>query len=231
MPESSIKDHVRESRLFFHRAVITSIIVCALLIVLVLQLANLQIRSHEHFTTLSRENRVKLVPLPPTRGLIYDRNGIILAQNLPAHSLEITPERVSDMDQTLSGLARVIDIKEEDLKRFHRQRKQKRRFDSIPIRVRLSEEEVARFAVNRHRFPGVDIQARLLRNYPQGEQMAHLLGYVGRINQAELERIDISDYSGTNYIGKTGVEKAYEDTLHGRVEQTRTSGSLTCEEV
>ncbi|HEC16522.1 MAG TPA: penicillin-binding protein 2 [Sedimenticola sp.] len=217
MPESSIKDHARESRLFFRRAVVTTVIIFVLLTVLVLQLAYLQITSHEHFTTLSRENRVKLVPLPPTRGLIYDRNGVILAQNLPTHSLEITPERVDDMERTLADLGRIIDISEDDLKRFHRQRKQKRRFDSIPIRVSLSEEEVARFAVNRHRFPGVDIQARLLRNYPLGEQMAHVLGYVGRINQQELERIDTSNYAGTSHIGKTGVEKTYEKTLHGKV--------------
>jgi len=217
MPESSFKDHARESRTLTHRAIISAIIVVILLGTLILRLAHLQITSHDHFTTLSHENRVKLVPLPPTRGLIYDRNGVILAQNLPTHSLEITPEQVKDIDQTLADLAEIITISEDDLKRFHRLRKQKRRFDSIPIRVRLNEKEVARFAVSRHRFPGVDIQARLLRDYPHGEATAHVVGYVARINQKELETIDTSNYAGTSHIGKTGLEKTYEDTLHGKV--------------
>jgi penicillin-binding protein 2 len=217
MAESRIKDYLRESRLFTQRAVIAGLIVVLLLTSLILRLAHLQITGHEHFTTLSRENRVKLVPLPPTRGLIYDRNGVILAQNLPTHSLEIIPEQVEDMAKTLEALERIIDISEEDLKRFQKRRKQRRRFDSIPIRVRLSEEEVARFAVNQHLFPGVSIQARILRDYPQGEYTAHVLGYVGRINEEELRSIDASNYAGTSHIGKIGVEKAYEETLHGQV--------------
>lgn len=217
MAESRIKDYLRESRLFTQRAVVAGVIVVLLLGGLILRLAHLQITSHEHFTTLSRDNRVKLVPLPPTRGLIYDRNGIILAQNLPTHSLEIIPEQVKDMDATLEELGRIIDITEDDRKRFDKLRKQRRRFDSIPIRVRLSEEEVARFAVNQHSFPGVEIQARILRDYPLGEHTAHVLGYVGRINEEELRSIDASNYAGTSHIGKIGVEKAYEDTLHGQV--------------
>jgi len=217
MAESRIKDYLRESRLFTQRAVIAGLIVVLLLASLILRLAHLQITGHEHFTTLSRENRVKLVPLPPTRGLIYDRNGVILAQNLPTHSLEIIPEQVEEMAKTLEELGRIIDISEEDLKRFQKRRKQRRRFDSIPIRVRLSDEEVARFAVNQHHFPGVSIQARILRDYPQGEYTAHVLGYVGRINEEELRSIDASNYAGTSHIGKIGVEKAYEDTLHGQV--------------
>ncbi len=217
MPESSFKDHARECRTLTFRAIISAIIVVILLATLLLRLGHLQITNHSHFTTLSQENRVKLLPLPPTRGLIYDRNGIILAQNLPTHSLEIIPEQIKDIDQTLADLAEIITISEENLKRFHRLRRQKRRFDSIPIRVRLNEREVARFAVNRHRFPGVDIQARLLRNYPQGEATAHLVGYVARINQRELQRINTSNYAGTSHIGKTGLEKSYEDVLHGTV--------------
>lgn len=184
---------------------------------LILRLTHLQITNHDHFTTLSHENRVKLVPLPPTRGLIYDRNGVILAQNLPTHSLEITPEQVKDIDQTLAGLAQIITITEDDLNRFQRLRKQKRRFDSIPIKVHLNEKDVARFAVNRHHFPGVDIQARLLRDYPQGVATAHVVGYVARINERELKTIDTSNYAGTSHIGKTGLEKTYEDILHGKV--------------
>ncbi len=217
MPEARIKDYLRESRLFVRRAIAAGLIVILLLGLVVLQLVNLQIVRHDHFITLSRENRVKLVPLPPTRGLIYDRNGVVLAQNLPAHSLEITPEQVADLDQTLRELAQILPISEEDLERFHRLRKQRRRFDSIPIRVRMNEQEVARFAVNRHRFPGVDIQAKLLRDYPQGLLSAHVVGYVGRINQEELQSIDASTYAGTSVIGKTGLEKTYEDVLLGQV--------------
>ncbi|MES9843016.1 MAG: penicillin-binding protein 2 [Candidatus Sedimenticola sp. PURPLELP] len=217
MPQVTLKDYLRESRLLQHRALTAAALVVLLLGILLLRLVDLQIFSHTHFTTLSRDNRVKLQPIPPTRGLIYDRNGLVLAQNLPAHSLEITPEQVSDIDQTIKELSKIITISENDLKRFQRLKKQRRRFDSIPIRVRLEENEVARFAINRHRFPGVDINAKLLRDYPLGYETAHVLGYVGRINENELQVIDTSNYSGTSHIGKTGVEKTYEADLHGTV--------------
>ncbi|MGD2082308.1 MAG: penicillin-binding protein 2 [Chromatiales bacterium] len=217
MPRQTIKNYQHESQLFLGRALAAAAIVVALLALLVGRLVDLQVFSHDHFKTQSRENRVKLVPLPPTRGLIYDRTGLLLAQNLPAYSLEVTPERVEDMDAMIEQLRQVIEITEEDVNRFERLRSQRRRFDSIPIRVRLSQEEVARFAVNRHRFPGVDIEAKLVRDYPQGANTAHVLGYVGRINREELERIDVSNYAGTSHIGKLGVEKTYEDVLHGQV--------------
>ena len=217
MPQITLKDYLRESRLFRHRAIIAGIGIFLLIVILLLRLSQLQITDHSHFTTLSRDNRVKVEPLPPTRGLIYDRTGVLLAQNLPAHSLEIIPERVGDLNETLEELGKIIAIEEGDLKRFERLRKQHRRFDSIPIRIRLEEEEVARFAVNRHRFPGVDIQAKLLRDYPLKEQTAHVLGYVGRISEKELQEIDPSNYSGTAYIGKNGIEKTYEEHLHGQV--------------
>ena len=217
MSHITIKDYLRESRLFNQRAMTAAIGVFLLLILLVVRLVDLQVIKHQHFTTLSQDNRVKVQPLPPTRGLIYDRNGVILAQNLPTHSLEITPERVQDLDRTLKELGRIVTIEESDLKRFQRLRHQRRRFDSIPIRVRLNEEEVARFSVNRHRFPGVQIKAKLLRDYPLGEMTAHILGYVGRINKQELQVIDTSNYAGTTHIGKSGVEKTYEKQLHGQV--------------
>jgi len=217
MPQVTIKDYLRESRLFRVRAGTATFGMILLLLLLILSLTKLQVFEHQHFTTLSQDNRVKVQPLPPTRGLIYDRNGTILAQNVSTHSLEITPERVPDLEQTLEQLGKIIIITEKDRKRFDRLRRQQRRFDSIPIRVHLEEEEVARFAVNRHRFPGVDIQAKLLRGYPLGEKTAHVLGYVGRINKQELNEIDNSAYSGTTHIGKTGVEKTYEEVLHGKV--------------
>jgi penicillin-binding protein 2 len=215
--ESIFKDHSGESRLFAERTVVAGVLVLAALLLLVGRLAHLQVESHRHFSTLSRDNRVQLEPLPPTRGLIYDANGILLADNYPSYSLEITPEKVEDLDTTIVELKALIAIGEKDLKRFARMRTQRRRFEGVPIRTGLDQDEVARIAVNGHRFAGVDIRAQLLRSYPLGEYTAHVLGYVGRINEEELKRIDVSDYAGTDYIGKVGVEKAYEDILHGSV--------------
>ena len=212
-----IKDHIRESHRFLGRSLIAGIAVMLTLAALTLRLFYLQVLNHEHFTTLSQDNRVKLLPLGPTRGLIYDRNGVVLAQNRPSYSLEITPEQVHDMDATLAELAQLVEITPADLERFQRLRRQKRRFESIPIRVRLSPEEAAQFAVHRHRFPGVDIAARLSRHYPEENKTSHVLGYVGRISERDLAEIDQSEYAGTSYIGKIGVEKSYEGILHGRV--------------
>lgn len=152
---------------------------------------------------------------PPTQGLIYDAAGVFLADNRPSLSLEITLEEVEDPNTTIAKLGTLTDIGANDLKHFARMRKLRRRFEEIPIRSNLNLEEVARFAVNSHRFPRVAIRARLLRAYPLGEHTAHVLSYVGRINKQELKRIDTANYTGTNYIGKGGVERAYEDRLHG----------------
>jgi len=213
----TLKDYLRESRLFQNRALIAALVVVLLLSALLTRLVVLQVINHQHFITLSQDNRVKVLPLPPTRGLIYDRNGLILAQNLPTFSLEVIPERVKDLDRTLQELGKIVNITDSDHKRFEQLRKQRRRFDSIPIRVRLDKEEVARLSANRHRFPGVEIEAKLLRHYPLEDKTAHVVGYVGRINEKELQTIDASSYSGTSHIGKTGVEKTYEDVLHGKV--------------
>lgn len=217
MVESTFKDHTGESRLFAGRAVIAGILVFTALLLVAGRLVLLQVESHEHFSTLSQDNRVKLEPLPPTRGLIYDANGIILADNYPAYSLELTIEQIDDLDATIAELGLIVDIDDTDRARFERLRNQRRRFEGVPIRTNLEQDEVARLAVNGHRFPGVDVRAQLLRSYPLGEHTAHVLSYVGRINEKDLERIDTSDYAGTNYIGKGGVEKAYEDLLHGSV--------------
>ncbi|MEN8168289.1 MAG: penicillin-binding protein 2 [Pseudomonadota bacterium] len=217
MPQISIKDYLHESQLFLSRAIVAAVLVIILLLVLAGRLIYLQVESHIHYKTLSQDNRVKIEPLPPTRGLIFDRNGEILAQNLPAYSLEITPEKAGELSATIQSLSEIIPVSEEDVQRFERLRRQRRRFDSIPLRVRLTEDEVARISVNRHRFPGVDVKATLLREYPHKENTAHLLGYVARINQQELQRIDTSNYSGTSHIGKNGVEQTYEDLLHGQV--------------
>lgn len=211
----TIKDHLRETQLFNGRAGAALIVITILAFSLIARLLYLQIFSHEHFTMLSQKNRVSLIALPPTRGLIYDRNGTLLAQNLPSFSLEVVPEQVKDMDATLGELRKLIEINDSDIKRFKKLLQQKRRFESVPLRFHLSDEEVAKFAYDRFRFPGVDIEARLVRDYPMGPRAVHLIGYVGRINEVELQQLDASVYSGISHIGKTGVEKSYEDVLHG----------------
>jgi len=212
-----IKDHSSEVRLFKQRAIIAFIVVVVIIFGIVGRLVYLQIFNHQHYSTLSQKNRLKIVPLPPTRGLIYDRNGLLLAKNIPSFSLELIPEQVNDIKDTLGRLSKLIPISDSDRKHFRRLVKQKRRFQSIPLRYRLNEEEVARFAVNRHLFKGVSIQARLIRYYPFGKAGVHTIGYVGRIDTRELQRIDTADYSATTHIGKLGIERSYEDELHGQV--------------
>lgn len=223
--ENSIRDRLHEARLFNRRVVVAVAAVLSLMALVVVRLVYLQIVSHEHYTTLSQNNRITLAALPPGRGLIYDRNGVVLAQNLPAYSLEIVPEQVPDLDATLLALREVVALTDADIKRFRKALAQKRSAKGVPLRFRLSEEEVARFAVNRPRFPGVDVAAGLSRHYPLGALGVHAIGYVGRINEDELEDLDSSNYSGTTHIGKTGVEKSYEEILHGRVgfEQVETN--------
>ena len=216
-PLLTIKDSSSESRLLSLRAVNAAIIVAILTLVLVGRLIHLQVYKHQHFSTLSENNRVKIVPVAPTRGLIFDRQGEILAQNLPAYSLEVVPEVIEDVDTLIAELREIIAITDADEEEFLTALARKRRFEKVPLRLRLDDREVARFSVNRHRFPGVDIGARLTRNYPFGELGVHLVGYVGRINKRELDRIDQADYRGTSHIGKTGIEASYEDWLHGKV--------------
>ena len=213
----TIKDIALESQLFKSRAVVAGIVTVGLTIILLARLVHLQVLEYEHFKTLSDDNRVKIVPVPPTRGLIFDRNGVVLAQNTPTYSLELVPESVKDIPGLIEELKAIIDIKPSDEERFYRLLKKRRRFQNIPIRLRLNEQEVARFSVNRHRFPDVDVHARLSRDYPLGALAVHLIGYVGRISEPELGRIDATNYRGTSYIGKTGVEQAFESLLHGRV--------------
>lgn len=217
MAHDYLKDPYHEAQLFQGRALAALAVIGVLLALLIGRLTYLQVVSHDLFTTLSQNNRVKLEPVAPTRGLIYDRKGRILAENIPSFSLELIPERIDDLNQTLAELGRIVTISEDDLERFHRLRKRNRRFEPLPVRVQLNEVEVAAFAINRHRFPGVDVQAGLLRHYPQGELLSHVLGYVGRIDEDELNVVDATNYSATRFIGKVGIEKTYEGLLHGRV--------------
>ena len=210
-------NHFRETRLFLNRTVTALVVVILLSIGLIARLAYLQVVQHELYTTLSDSNRMDIVPIGPNRGLIYDRNGVMLAENRPTFSLEIVPERVEALEPTLTELAKLISIGDTDVQDFRKRLRRKRRFEGVPIRLQLSDEEVAVFAVNRYRFPGVEIEARLTRHYPLGALTAHALGYVGRINERELQRIDNSNYAATQHIGKVGVERFYEDVLHGKV--------------
>ncbi|MDM0067342.1 penicillin-binding protein 2 [Variovorax sp. J31P207] len=195
------------------------------------RLGYLQVVRHEDLAEQAESNRTAIVPVVPNRGLILDRNGITLASNYSAYTLEITPSKAGNLEDTIDALTEVLEISPRDRRRFKRLREDSRSFDSVPIRTRLSDEEVARFAAQRYRFPGVEIKARLFRNYPHGELASHVLGYIGRINQAEKtamedwEDEDLANYKGTEYIGKLGIEQSYEKTLHGQtgVEQMETS--------
>jgi penicillin-binding protein 2 len=213
----TLKDHLFESRLILSRVVVLLVLAAILCLVLFSRLIYLQVIAHEHYRTLSEDNRVKLQPIPPNRGLIYDRNGILLAENLPSYRLEITPEQVSDMDATLNALGELVEVRDIDRSRFEQLRARKPRFEPIPLLFNLSDTDVARLSVNRHRFPGVDITAGLARHYPLGPISAHALGYVGRIDEAALKELDTSNYRGTTHSGKIGIEKTYESLLHGTV--------------
>ncbi len=179
----------------------------------------LQLIQHQHYQTLAESNRIAIVPIVPNRGVLTDRNGIVLAQSYSAYTLEVTPSRVKNLDETIDALATVVDVQARDRKRFKRLLEETKNFESLPLRTRLTDEEVARFAANRYRFPGVEIKARLFRQYPFAEVASHVTGYISRINEKDVERIDswneTANYKGSDYIGKLGVELAYERELHG----------------
>ncbi|MCH7694751.1 MAG: penicillin-binding protein 2 [Proteobacteria bacterium] len=215
--EFSLKDTRREKSLVASRIYAAGLIMLLLGLMLLGRIFYLQVIKHEHYTTLSQHNRVKILPLPPIRGLIFSRDGVLLADNKPSFSLEIIPELVDDMDQIIEQLERIVSIEQTDIKRFRQQLKKKRRFESVPLKFSLTDEEVARVSVNRHLYPGVDVVARLNRYYPAGENIAHAVGYVGMIDENDLKQLNSSNYIGTTHIGKVGIEKAYEDILHGRV--------------
>jgi penicillin-binding protein 2 len=222
---NTIKDHFRETRLFTNRAIIALVVSIGLLIVLLVRLFDLQVVQHTTYAVLSDQNRVHIRAAPPTRGLIYDRNGVLLAENLPSYRLEVVTERVEDLDATIAELRKLVDISDDNIAEFRQDLKHTKRYKPVSLRSRLSDEEVARVAVNRHRFPGVDTVAHLYRHYPFEGLGVHALGYVGRISEQELQNIDNANYDGTDFIGKTGVERFYEDLLHGEVgvEQVETN--------
>ncbi len=218
MSWGEFKDTVAERRLFQRRAMVMLVVVVALLGILVARMYQLQVVEHDIYTTLSDKNRVQVQSVAPPRGLIYDRNGELLAENRPVFSVTLVPERVGNMEEVLTKLEGLLEVSDEDMERFQRRLEERRRpFQALPLRYDLNEQEIARLAVHRHELPGVEVAAELVRYYPYSELTAHALGYVGRINREELQRIDPVNYAGTNYIGKSGVERFYESLLHGQV--------------
>ncbi len=216
-PRPKFKDPGFEYRLVRRRIYAACALMLILVGILLARISYLQVVLHDHFTTLSKNNRVKVIPIPPIRGLIFSRDGVLLADNRPSFSLVLVPEEIKHLHRTIARLRKIIPISDSDIKRFKDLVKKKRSFESIPLRFNLTDEEVARISVNLHRFPGVDVAATLNRYYPLGPMLGHTVGYVGMIDEQDLNSLDRSNYAGTSHIGKIGVEKAYEDLLHGRV--------------
>ncbi|WP_286916138.1 MULTISPECIES: penicillin-binding protein 2 [Pseudomonas] len=213
-----LKDHEKDARTVRSRVVVGAAAILVLICVLIARLYFLQVIQYEYHSTLSENNRVHVQPIPPTRGLIFDRNGVVVADNRPSFSLSMTRERSGDWRQVLDTIVEVLELSDEDRQLFERRMKQGRRpFEPVPILFELNEEQIARVAVNQFRLPGVEVVAQLVRHYPQGAHFAHSVGYVGRINEKELKILDPVDYSGTHHIGKTGIERFYEPELHGTV--------------
>ncbi|MFA7320280.1 MAG: penicillin-binding protein 2 [Dokdonella sp.] len=211
-----IKDGRQEAAMFARRAVIGFLVIFVLLGVLGVRFWYLQVSQHDEFQARSDANRILTRPLAPARGLIYDRNGVLLAENVAAFRLEVIPEQVADMDALLHDLQDTIGVSDDDIARFKALVKSKRSYQSVPLRLKLSEEDIAVFSVNRWRFSGVDVVPYLTRFYPKGADFGHLVGYVGRIDAADVERLDASLYAGTTHAGKTGIERSYEALLHGQ---------------
>jgi len=212
-----IKDHHSEKRLFAARVILASVFTILLLGIVVARLVQLQVVEHELYAEQSQGNRIRIEAVPPTRGLIFDRNGTVLAENLPAYQLELIPEQVPDLKDTLNRLAAIGLIRKEDIPRVNGLSRSGPRFKPITLRFRLTDEEIANFAIQRFRFPGVDLQPRLVRQYPEGLLVAHAVGYVGALSTADLERLEVAAYAGTSHTGKTGVEHFNEKSLHGDV--------------
>ncbi len=212
---SPIKDHHSERRLFIGRVILSSVFALLLVGVVIARLVQLQVVDHEIFAEKSQGNRVRIEAVPPIRGLIFDRKGRVIAENLPAYQLELIPEQVDDIDDTLTRLAALNLIEAEDIEHFKELSRSGPRFKPVTLKFRLSEEEIANFAIQRPRFPGIDFQPRLVRHYPDGPAVAHAIGYVGALSTSDLERLDAARYAGTSHTGKTGVESSFESVLHG----------------
>lgn len=219
MKTVELRNHPLELLKFRKRLAICAGFVLVLFLILFARFYFLQVTQQEHYHTLAEANRITIAPLVPSRGLILDRNGKVLAQNYSTYTLEITPNKVDDLEGALEELATIIEITPRDIEQFRKLMRENRRFKSLPIRNRLSDEEVARFATHRYRFPGIEIQARILRYYPYGELAAHVVGYISRISDKDLEQLEaeneLDNYRGSHFIGRIGIEQSYEKQLHG----------------
>jgi penicillin-binding protein 2 len=212
-----LKNTFYERRVYRHRVTISILVVMVMTMILVGRYSQLQISDYDIYKTQSDRNRIQLLPIAPKRGLIFDRNGLLLAENIPSYTLTVVKERVKSLDDTLAIINEIIPLSEDDIEQFRKRLSRRRPYEAVPLKFRVSDEDIAKLAVNRHRVPGVEIDAQLVRHYPQGELFAHMLGYVGRISEREVDVIDPVNYSGTHYIGKIGLEKYYEELLHGTV--------------
>ncbi|WJG07823.1 penicillin-binding protein 2 [Aliiglaciecola sp. LCG003] len=217
----TIKDHSAEANLFTRRTFIAMILVLVMMLLLISNLYYLQVERFDDYRTRSNGNRIKVLPVAPNRGLIYDRNGILLAENRPVFSLDVIPEELDDLEQTLSELADLLSIEQDEIDDFKKNMQRKRRFKPVSLRNRLNARDVALFSANQHKFPGVSIEARLARHYPYGSALTHVLGYVARINKKDLQNLSEAgqeaNYAATHDIGKLGIEKFHEALLHGEV--------------
>jgi penicillin-binding protein 2 len=225
---AALKNLHVERQMFFARVLFAVVVCSGLSLVLAGRLVHLQVIQHEYFTTRSDENRMRLTVIPPVRGLVYDRHGALLAQNAPGFVLEIVREEVPDMEWALARLGQLVNLGDADLARFRERLKKTPKYRAVPLRTNLSMEEVARFELNRYEFQGVDVNAGLTRNYPLGRSAAHVVGYIGGITEDDLAVVDEKAYRGTQYIGRTGIEKSHEDILHGtlstKVVETNAAG-------
>lgn len=216
---AELKNHLHEQHHFKLRLGFAGLVVFCLFAGLAFRFSYLQIKQYNHYQTLAENNRISLVPITPNRGLIIDKNGVVLAHNFFAYTLEITPAKVHNLEETISEIGKLVEISGLDRKRFKKFREQSHNFESIPIRTHLNEVEAAKFAVNHYRFPGVEIKSRLFRHYPLGKLGSHMVGYIGRINDKDLVNLeasgDLSNYKGSDHIGKSGLEQFYEKHLHG----------------
>ncbi len=216
---AELKNHERELHHFHVRIAIAAVVVLVAFGILLARFAYLQVVQHEYYNTKAEDNRISIVPIAPNRGLILDRNGVVLARSFSGYTLEISPRKVRDLESTINELSEIVDIQPKDRARFRKLMVEVRNAESLPIRTRLSDQEVARFAANRYRYPGVEIKARLFRQYPFGEVASHVIGYIGRINEADQTRLEeegvAANYRGTDYIGKSGIEASYQSELHG----------------
>ncbi|WP_278361043.1 penicillin-binding protein 2, partial [Idiomarina abyssalis] len=216
-----IRDHDTEAAVFGRRVLVAMVIVVAAFVALASNMYHLQVSEHNELQTRSNDNRIKLLPLAPNRGLIYDRNGVLLAENTPIYSLDVTPEEIDDLDSTLSQLQKLLSFPDTTIDRFYRNLKNQRRFNNVPLLDDLNEQQLAIFAAQQHKYPGVSIEARLIRNYPHKELLTHAVGYVAKINRNDVEKLresgELPNYAASRTIGKLGIEKYYEKELHGEV--------------